>query len=233
MFSETAELYDAVYSWKDYAAESEFLHRIIQDRSPGASTLLDVACGTGKHLRYLVADYRVEGVDIEPRMLELAQARHPGVAFHQGDMADFDLGRTFDAVVCMFSSIGYVGTPDRLRATVANLARHARPGGVVVVEPWVTPEGFVDGKVHALFVDEPDLKIARMTVPRHQGATSILDFTYLVGTPRGIEVLTEHHELGLFTDRQYREAFAEAGLEVEHDPEGPMGRGAYIGLRQP
>jgi SAM-dependent methyltransferase len=233
VFSETAELYDAVYSWKDYAAESEVLHRIIQAWSPGARTLLDVACGTGKHLRHLAADYRVEGVDIDPKMLELARARHPGVAFHQGDMADFDLGRTFDVVVCMFSSIGYVRTPERLRATVANLARHAGPGGIVVVEPWLTPQGYVDGQLHALFVDEPDLKIARMTVGRREGTDSILDFTYLVGTPRGVEVLREHHVLGLFTDQQYRDAFAEAGLRVEHDPEGPMGRGAYIGIRPP
>ena len=57
----------------------------------------------------------------------------------------------------------------------------------------------------------------------------ILDFHYLVGTPEGVEHFTEHHELGLFTDEEYRNAFTAAGLQVAHDPEGLIGRGLYIG----
>lgn len=33
----------------------------------------------------------------------------------------------------------------------------------------------------------------------------------------------------LFNDGQYREALVAAGLSVEHEPEGLMGRGLYIG----
>jgi hypothetical protein len=58
---------------------------------------------------------------------------------------------------------------------------------------------------------------------------STIDFAYSVGTPAGVEQFTEHHELGLFTDEEYRGAFAAAGLAVEHDAEGLMGRGLYLG----
>jgi hypothetical protein len=109
------------------------------------------------------------------------------------------------------------------------MARHLEPGGVLVVEPWLSPEVWVDRHVGAVFVDQPELKIARMNVGEREGNLSIFEFEYLVGTPNGLERFNERHELGLFTVEQYLEAFRAAGLEVDHDPEGPMGRGLYIG----
>lgn len=53
MFEKSAAFYDAVYSFKDYAAKAECLRTLIEARSPGPTTLLDVACGTGKHLELL------------------------------------------------------------------------------------------------------------------------------------------------------------------------------------
>ena len=114
MFTDSAHIYDAVYSFKDYAAESRRIHELIEERSPGASTLLDVACGTGKHLEQLRAWYEVSGLDLDPQLLELAKERLGDVELHQGDMTAFTLGRRFDVVTCLFSSIGYVVTLERL-----------------------------------------------------------------------------------------------------------------------
>jgi len=147
-------------------------------------------------------------------------------------MADFDLGKRFDAVVCMFSSIGYVRTEERLRSATASMARHLEPGGILVVEPWLAPADWLDRHVGAVFVDEPELKIARMNIAQREGNVSIVEFEYLVGTPDGIERFSERHELGLFTVEQYLEAFRAAGLEANHDPDGPMGRGLYVAVAQ-
>ena len=57
------------------------------------------------------------------------------------------------------------------------------------------------GTVHALYVDQPTRKIARINVSAVHERVSILDFHYLVGTPEGVEQFTERHELGLFTSR--------------------------------
>jgi SAM-dependent methyltransferase len=228
VFSRSARIYDPIYaSIRDYPGEAEELDRLIQDRRPGARTLLDVACGTGAHLEHLTG-YEVEGLDLDPEMLAVARERLPAVVFHEGDMASFDLGRRFDAVVCMFSSIGYVRTEERLRSAIASMARHLEPGGVLVVEPWLSPDVWLDRHVGAVFVDEPELKIARMNISQRQIEVSILDFEYLVGTPDRVEHFTERHELGLFTVEQYLDAFRAAGLEADHDREGPMGRGLYV-----
>ena len=84
MFTKSARFYDALYRFKDYGAAADQLHALIQQRKPGAKTLLDVACGTGKHLEQLQTYYRVEGVDINSEMLDIARGRCPDVPFHLG-----------------------------------------------------------------------------------------------------------------------------------------------------
>jgi len=234
MFSKSAKFYNALYGsmGKDYAAEAQKVHLIIQQykKSPG-NALLEVACGTGLHASILQKDYQVEGLDLDAEMLAVASQNYPDIPFHQADMADFVLEKQFDAITCLFSSIGYVKTKARLNQALQTMANHLLPGGVLIVEPWFTPEQWKPGRVSALFVDQPDLKISRMNISEVEGRLSFFVFHYTVGTPQGIETFTERHELGLFTREEYLEAFYKAEFEVIHDPEGLDGRGLYIGLK--
>jgi SAM-dependent methyltransferase len=232
----TARYYDAIYAarGKDYARESARLHALIQERkqSPGRA-LLDVACGTGRHLVHLKEYYAVEGLDADPAMLAAARARLRDVPFHQGDMEAFEVGRRFDVVTCLFSAIAYARTPERLARALRAMADHTHAGGLVIVEPFFSPDRWSDGYLGADFVDEPDLKLARMNVSRREGRLAVLDFHFLVATPAGVEHFTERHDLALFTHEEYLAACGAVGLEVSYDPEGLMGRGLYIGLRRP
>jgi SAM-dependent methyltransferase len=232
VFSRSAPIYDALYAWKDYAEESRRLHELLQELNPGARTLLDVACGTGKHLEHLRSWYQVEGLDLEPQLLAQARERLPAVPFHEGDMVELDLGRTFDVVTCLFSSIGYARTAERLGRAVSAMARHLAPGGVLAVEPWILAENWLPRHLGSLYVEEPELAIARMNAHETRDGLSILDLHHLVGTPDGVEYFVERHELGLFTHEEYLSAVAAAGLEPRHDKEGPMGRGLYLGIRR-
>lgn len=233
MFSKSAKLYEPIYldTGKDYAAEAAKIHALIQQhKHTSGNLLLDVACGTGLHIGPLCEHYQVEGLDLDENMLEMARQKHPNISLHHGNMINFDPDHPFDAITCLFSSIGYVKTISRLNQAISNMARHLKPGGVLLVEPWFTPENWNTGTVHALFVDKPDLKIARMNISKRKGRLSFFTLHYLVATPEGIEHFTELHELGLFTEAEYLEAFRAAGLEVLHDPTGLDGRGLYIGL---
>jgi SAM-dependent methyltransferase len=230
MFVKSARFYDALYEFKDYAAACDRLHEVIQGTRPGAASLLDVACGTGRHLEHLRRLYDVEGMDLNPELLAIARERCPGVPLHQADMQDARLDRTFDVVTCLFSSIGYLRTTQALTAAVANMARHLNPGGILVIEPWFSPDRFWVGRLTANYVDRPDLKIAWMYTSEIRDGLSVMDIHYLVGTPAGVEYFTERHELGLFTDEEYREAVTGAGLMVDYDPDGLFGRGMYIGV---
>ena len=92
---------------------------------------------------------------------------------------------------------------------------------------------FEAGHLSTLFVDEPDIAIARMSISHKDGRRSWFDMEHLVGTTDGIEHFTEHHELGLFTVEEQSPRSSGPGWRVEHDPEGPIGRGLYVGVAGP
>lgn len=225
-FAGSQRLYDAVYSWKDYPAEVERLRPYLR-----GSTILDVACGTGGHIQNLRGAYEVVGIDIDPDMLEIARKKNPGVELGTADMRDFDLGRRFGTVLCLFSSIGYAGTVGELNSAVACFGRHTEAGGAVLVEPWLRREGF-EPRPPLLMSHEADgVTVARMGLTEVDGDFANLHFHYLVGSAGRLEHFEEVHRLRLFSDAEYRGAFEAAGLIVAFDPEGPMGRGLYAGAR--
>ncbi len=231
-YTKTSKFYDEIYSFKNYAAEAEMLRKLIRaNLGTGSLRLLDVACGTGSHLAHLRRDFEVEGIDGSDDQLQVARAKLPGVPFHHGDMLDFDLNRTFDVVTCLFSSIGYMKTVDRMNRAIANLARHVSSGGLLIVEPWLLLGSFEPGHLDGRFVDKPELKIARMIIHRVVDEVSIFDEQYMVGTSEGIDFISQHHELGLFTRIQYLNAFADAGVRASWDEQGLIGRGLIVGTR--
>lgn len=234
MRTRSAKYYDDIYAanGKDYPAEAALIHKFIKRyKVSEGSALLDVGCGTGIHVNLLKTRYQVEGLDIDPYMLREARKNYPDIHFHQGDMADFDLGKTFDVALSLFSAIGYVRTRARLNKTIKTMARHLKTGGVILVEPWFTPEQWHPGRVFTTVSTKSDSKVVRMSFSGQRGMISVLEFQYLIGTPKGIEHEVELLELGLFTEQEYLQAFQKAGLTVTRDLKGLDGRGLYIGVK--
>jgi SAM-dependent methyltransferase len=231
-YTSRPELYDVEYSFKDYAGEAATLERIVRERRPAARTLLDVACGTGKHLEHLRASFDCEGTDIDEGLLGVARNRLSGIPLHHGDMRDLDLGRQFDVVTCLFSAIGFVGGPEGLDAAAQTFARHLSPGGIALVEPWITPEAWMVDRPHLLTYEEPGFALARATVSGLRGERiSTTEMHYLVATPAGVEHFVEQHDPYLFTTDEMRAAFDAAGLEADYDADGLTGRGLWICVR--
>ncbi|HSM02178.1 MAG TPA: class I SAM-dependent methyltransferase [Acidimicrobiia bacterium] len=233
-FHPTAHLYDRAYAHLDYPGHASTVEEIILARNPGAASLLDVACGTGKHLEIWRDRFEVEGLDIDPSMLDLARARVPEVPLHLGDFADFELDATFDAITCLFSSIGYAHTPDRLDAAIATMARHLAPGGVLVVEPWLTPEKIRPPWVRLHTSEGDDWVLARTSRMRYDADAGVSDmeFHYVVTTMEGTETIVERHVMGVHPPGLLVAAAERAGLRAEFDPVGTyLERGLLIAIR--
>jgi SAM-dependent methyltransferase len=232
IYTQSARYYDALNRGrgKNYAAEAARLTDIaMESKRSGGKELLDIGCGTGMHLKYLRENFDCEGLDVDRSMLDIARERNPGMTFHQADMMGFNLGKQYDVITCLFNSIGSLPNTQRLEQALQTFVRHLKPGGVVLLEPWLRPEEWRDGHVEAVYVDEPDLKVARMSVGRHDANVAVLNYHYMVASRDGIRTFTEAHRLTMFTDEEYRTAFRHAALIADYLEDGLTGRGLFIG----
>lgn len=232
--AELTEIYELIYRGrgKDYLAEAEEIARRVRWRMPSAQSLLDVACGTGAHLRHFTALFtHVEGLELSGAMVAAAQRRLPTTTINTGDMRAFDLGRRFDVITCMFGSIGYAATTAELSATLRGFARHLVAGGVVAVDPWWFAETYLDGYVSGDVTTVDGQTVARVSHSTREGDASRMNVHYVVADAKsGARHFVETHLITLFTREQYEAAFAAAGFTVEYVKDLHSGRGLFVGV---
>lgn len=234
LFTQLAKYYDLIYSFKDYQKESEQIISLIhQFKKSAGNNLLDVACGTGKHLKYLIDHFDCMGIDTNPEMLKIAKSHFPKTQFLTANMIDMHLNKKFDVILCLFSSIGYVKTYTNLAKTWKNFANHLNPGGIVIVEPWFTTKTYKVGLPYMTTYDGTDIKIARLNISEINEGVSILNFHYLIAEKnQDMLHLEDRHELGLFDTDKTLEIIQNSGLNTQYLKKDPNDeRGLYIGIK--
>jgi SAM-dependent methyltransferase len=142
-----AGFYDLFYLAKPYVAEAQFIHDKLSRHgvAPGSSRVLELACGTGKHALLLAEHgYTITATDSSAEMVTVAQGKAADttlpVTFSVQDMRHLPKpSMPYDAVICLFDSIGYVQTDHALDEVFAGVTASLRPGGLFIVEFWHAP----------------------------------------------------------------------------------------------
>lgn len=231
-YSESAELYDLIYNFLDLPSHAEAVADLISTHLPSSRSLLDVGCGTGRHLEVFSRTHRCVGVDLSDEMIGISGVRCPGVDLHTCDMADMPVYGVFDVVTCLFRAVGYMTTAERLRSAVGAMAANLRSGGLLILEPWLSKEQYWVDHLVVNHARDEQRAVTWMYVQKLVGDCSRFDIAFMVGDSTGVRTFTERHDMGLFSLAEYARAFDAAGLDATYDPVGPSGRGLYSAWRR-
>lgn len=131
LYTDLSAYYDLMCADIDYQAQSHSVRRLHQLFGTAGRQHLDLACGTGPHVRhFLDFGYQSAGLDINQPMLDIAQQRCPEAHFSCQDMADFQAEQPLDLITCFLYSIHYNADLAKLRACLASVHAALGEGGV-------------------------------------------------------------------------------------------------------
>ncbi len=131
IYTDLSGYYDLMCADIDYSSQSQGVQRLHRLFGSAGKTHLDLACGTGPHVRHLLdAGYQSSGLDINQPMLDLALIRCPEATFSVQDMCGFTLNQPVDLITCFLYSIHYSAGIERLQACIASVHAALVTGGL-------------------------------------------------------------------------------------------------------
>jgi len=233
MYRDKAKYYDLIYSWKNYQKESADLLSVLKKyQNSNGKRLLDVGCGTGAHLTYLSKKYTCTGVDVNPGILSIAKKKHPKVTFVKQDMRNLQVNQQFDAVVSLFSAIGYLKRESDLNKAIQRFADHLRPGGVLVIDPWFEPKDWTVGSPHLTPYKSKNICLARLNISQRKGNLAVMKMHWLVAEQnKEVRYFTDHHEMLLMPHNKILAMMRNAGLVTRKVRSKTWRNGLLVGVK--
>ncbi len=132
-----SDLYDIMYQHRDDDEARLFLDNLLDQIQPAPDAyFLDLACGTGRHARYIHScGYRVTGIDLSQRNIKLAlQQAGEGLEFYIQDMRKPFRINYYDIVLNLFTSFGYFDdVRDNIRV-IQSVKAGLKDNGVFVLD---------------------------------------------------------------------------------------------------
>ncbi|MGY3322862.1 SAM-dependent methyltransferase [Pseudomonas sp. TE3911] len=131
LYTDLSIYYDLMCADIDYRAQSHSVRRLHQLFGNNGRRHLDLACGTGPHVRhFLDFGYHSAGLDISQPMLDLAQLRCPEARFSRQDMAGFQVDDAQDLITCFLYSTHYNASLAKLRMCLTSVHEALAENGV-------------------------------------------------------------------------------------------------------
>lgn len=227
MFTEYSRVYDLIYRDKDYAGECDFLEALFRKYlARPTKHVLDVAAGTGTHALLLAQrGYDVVALDFSPEMAAIAESKRRA---HVGSLALNirggismtavpPLGRQFDAVLCLFSSVGYLTEPGQLDEFFQSSKRQLADDGILIVDFWngiTCLRDYSPTRVKTASDDTLGVTRVSETTLKPMDGVAEVRFRFLMNVGGQFKEHSELHRVRYFFPREFTEACRQAGFDV-------------------
>lgn len=129
--------YHLLYKHRNHDEAADFIQRMIAHLAPPPNTtMLDVACGKGRHAQQLASyGFDVTGIDLSEASIEAAQTQaHDRLHFYQHDMRRPFRINYYQYVFNFFTSFGYFNHPRDNERALDAMALGLKPGGTLLLD---------------------------------------------------------------------------------------------------
>lgn len=209
VFDKYAQYYDLLYKDKNYLGEVEYIESQINKYRSGASTILDLGCGSGKHAVYFAEHgFSVYGVDQSEQMIYAANQNKSYLTaeisnrlmFRPSDIKAVALNRTFDVVTSLFHVVSYQIYNSDLQNMFSVAANHLETGGIFIFDCWYGPAVLTDPpQVRVKRVQNEKLDVLRIAEPTMHSDKNVVELIFSICVTdrqsKSVEHITEVHEM--------------------------------------
>ena len=185
IFGDYARYYDLLYSNKNYAGETDYIHGLIQSHHRSAKKILNLGCGSGSHDRHFVAKgYSVTGVDLSEEMLAVARKAAADISaleYVNGDIRSIRLDNSYDVVTSLFHVMSYQVTTNDLMASFVTARDHLNSGGIFIFDCWYGPGVLTDRPtIRIRDLEDETIRVTRIAQPVLCANENVVDVNYRV-----------------------------------------------------
>jgi len=214
IFNDMGEDWKAIVNMRDTARETDFVQKVLSEKG----TILDLCCGTGRHSIILRRrGWNVIGLDLSKNLLAIAKRnmKKERVEFPlvRADMRHLPFGnQVFDAVICMFTSFGYLPSEGEDMKSFKEVRRTLRKGGRFLLD--------VANRDHVIKVFQerewaeygPFYMLEKRSLELGKTSRLLSQWTIIRKDTR--EVRSLQHNVRLYTLQRLRQMLRQTGLKV-------------------
>lgn len=206
--------YYDLYANRDAQEATNFIHKLLQFLQPTAnSTMLDVACGRGRHVKTLTdKGFNVTGIDISPAAIAQAlKYENDKMHFYIHDMRLPFWINYFDYVFNFFTSFGYFATLREHNDALRTMCQALKNNGHLIIDYLNVP--FAENKMIAK--TEQHINNVHYTIEKQQDKTHFYKTIIVDDTIQKIQK-SYTEKVAKFYIKDFEQMLAQQGLQIKH-----------------